>query len=126
MLRPDASRSLRDRLANMALSRPGSKAGVVQIARTKNKAAGMTPAALFRPIYGRDLLEYDLYPAVLRLLHAIGGRNQQVALALGEDRDLALRHAIDDQLLLHRHSAAHRQAHIIGVGAHRIGVAGNG
>jgi hypothetical protein len=36
----------------------------------------------------------DLDAAVLRLLHAVGGRDQQVALALGDDLDLGRRDAV--------------------------------
>ena len=40
---------------------------------------------------GRTAVIDDLDPAVLRLLHAVGGRNQQVALALSHDLDLGRR-----------------------------------
>jgi len=49
----------------------------------------------------------DLDAPVLRLLHAIGGRDQQVALALGDDLDLRRR----DAVLLEpgRHRSARRR-----------------
>src|SRR5579859_3029601 len=65
----------------------------------------------------------DLDPAVLRLLHAIAGWNQQVPLALGDDPDLAGGNTVLLQLGRDRFRPAPAEPHIIGVRAHRVGVA---
>jgi hypothetical protein len=41
------------------------------------------------PLRARATVIDDLDAAVLRFLHPIGGRDKQVALALGDDRDFA-------------------------------------
>src|SRR6185312_13435662 len=52
----------------------------------------------------------DLHTAVLRLTHARAGGNKPVCVAEALDRNGILRHAVLDQLGLHRRGATHRQA----------------
>src|SRR5574338_518320 len=49
-----------------------------------------------------NLLEDDLHTAVLRLAHAVGGRDQRLGLALADDRDRRRRHAVAHQGVLDR------------------------
>ena len=57
---------------------------------------------LFRRTTCPMLLNDDLDPAVLRLAHAVGGRDQKALLAHANDRDGLRRHAFAHQGILDR------------------------
>ena len=67
----------------------------------------------------------DRDAAVLRLFHAVLGRDQQVALALGHDLDLAGGDAVLLQLSRDRFRPPPRQAQVVGVRADRVGMTGD-
>src|SRR5580698_4049447 len=91
-----------------ALSPPAIDATWCPRKRADPQAASPLVARRRRPS-GENYLD----TAVLRLAHAIGGRDQRLGLALANDRDRRRRHAVTHQSVLDRIRTAQRQRHIV-------------